>query len=238
MCLILFGIQPNERYRLVVAANRDEFYGRPAAQAHFWSDHPDVLGGRDLKMGGTWLGISRSGRFAAVTNYRETPPDPVPPRSRGELTSDFLTGDASCVEYLASIDPIAREYRGFNLVIGDRKSWYYYSNRVPGMRQLEPGYYGLSNQLLNCDWPKSIEGRKRLSRLANEDFDAEALFDLLFDRGSDEPFSASFLASPEYGTCASTVLTISEAGDVYFEERNFKAGGKANGSKRFDFTLA
>lgn len=238
MCLILFGIQPNEKYRLVVAANRDEFYGRPAAQAQFWDDHPDVLGGRDLKMGGTWLGISRSGRFAAVTNYRETPPDPVPPRSRGELTSDFLTNDVSCADYLKSIEPIAGEYRGFNLVIGDQKSWYYFSNRVPEMRQLEPGYYGLSNQLLNCDWPKSIEGRKRLSRLANEDFEAEALFDLLFDRGSDEPFSASFLASPEYGTCASTVLTISAAGNVCFEERNFNAGGEPNGSNRFDFTLA
>ncbi|MBD3647546.1 MAG: NRDE family protein [Pseudomonadales bacterium] len=237
MCLILFGIRPNESYRLALAANRDEFYGRPSAQADFWSDHPDILGGRDLKMGGTWLGVSRSGRFAAVTNFRETPPDPVPPRSRGELTSDFLAGDVSCMDYLDSVDRLAEEYRGFNLVIGEGEHFYYYSNRRREILELESGYYGLSNQLLNCDWPKSIEGRKRLSRLADDDFEPEAMFRLLFDPGNDEPFSASFLASPEYGTCASTVLTISREGDVYFEERNFEAGGKASGSNRFSFTL-
>lgn len=237
MCLILFAIKPNHQYRLVLAANRDEFYERPTQQADYWADHPDILGGRDLKMGGTWLGVTRSGRFAAVTNYREPPPDPIPPRSRGELTTDFLKGSEPCAEYLRQVDEIAGEYRGFNLLVGDGSDYYYYSNRRSDILPLEPGFYGLGNQLLNCDWPKTMEGRKRLAALCETEVRSENLFELLFDPGGDAPFSASFLASAEYGTCASSVVTISSSGEVYFEERNFEAHGVPAGTNTFRFTI-
>jgi len=237
MCLILFAIEPTREYRLVLAANRDEFYERPTQQAGWWSDYPFILGGRDLKMGGTWLGVTRSGRFAAVTNFRDPPPDPVPPRSRGELTTDFLTSSVPCAEYLQDVDKVAGEYRGFNLVIGDGTNYYYYSNRNRDIVELAPGFYGLGNQLLNCNWPKTIEGRKKLACLCKKGFTTSELFELLFARGNDRPFSANFLASAEYGTCASSVVTISAAGDVYLEERNFKPHGVPDSTKAFEFGL-
>lgn len=236
MCLILFAVRPTHDYQLVLAANRDEFYERPTQQADWWTDYAFILGGRDLKMGGTWLGVTRSGRLAAVTNFREPPPDPVPPRSRGELTTDFLTSTEACVEYLRRIDRVADEYRGFNLVIGDGVDYYYYSNRKRDMVELKPGFYGLSNQLLNCDWPKTIDGRNDLASLCSQAFTTSDLFELLFAQGNDAPFSANFLASAEYGTCASSVVTISTTGEIYFEERNFRPHGVPDAIHSFNFS--
>jgi uncharacterized protein with NRDE domain len=229
MCLILFAVQPNQNLRLAVAANRDEFYGRPASRAHYWEDFPEVLAGRDLQMNGTWLGVSTKGRFAAVTNFRETPPDPIPPRSRGDLTTDFLTSDLTVEDYVSEIQSRSDEYRGFNLVLDDGSNTYYYSNRAPEMIKLEPGFYGLSNQLLDCDWPKVNKGREKLSQLVSETDDPKRLhsdlFDLLFDKGDDEAFSNSFIATAEYGTCAATVVTITQAGDTRFQEQGFAKHG-------------
>lgn len=230
MCLILFGVQPNQNLRLVVAANRDEFYARPTSRADYWDDHPEVLAGRDLQMSGTWLGISKSGRFAAVTNFRETPPDPIPPRSRGDLTTKFLTTDCPVEEYIHEIQGRSDEYRGFNLVLDDGSHTYYYSNRAADMVKLEPGFYGLSNQLLDCNWPKVNRGRGKLSRLVTEFTDIDRLhselFDLLFDKGDDEAFSNSFIATAEYGTCAATVLTITNDGEARFQEQGFSENGR------------
>jgi uncharacterized protein with NRDE domain len=229
MCLILFAVQPNQNLRLAVAANRDEFYGRPASRAHYWEDFPEVLAGRDLQMNGTWLGVSKKGRFAAVTNFRETPPDPIPPRSRGDLTADFLTSDLTVEDYVSEIQSRSDEYRGFNLVLDDGSSTYYYSNRAPQMIKLEPGFYGLSNQLLDCDWPKVSKGREKLSQLISETDDPKRLhnelFDLLSDKGDEEAFSNSFIATAEYGTCAATVVTITRAGDTRFQEQGFAKHG-------------
>jgi uncharacterized protein with NRDE domain len=229
MCLILFAVQPNQTLRLAVAANRDEFYGRPASRAHYWEDFPEVLAGRDLQMNGTWLGVSKKGRFAAVTNFRETPPDPIPPRSRGDLTTEFLTSDLTVEDYVSEIQSRSDEYRGFNLVLDDGSNTYYYSNRAPEMIKLEPGFYGLSNQLLDCDWPKVNKGREKLSQLISESDDPKRLhselFDLLSDKGDDEAFSNSFIATAEYGTCAATVVTITQAGDTRFQEQGFAKHG-------------
>ncbi|HAR31272.1 MAG TPA: hypothetical protein DCR65_07090, partial [Gammaproteobacteria bacterium] len=106
MCLVLFAFQPGAPHPLVVAANRDEFYARPALAAHFWDEHPDVLGGRDLEAGGTWLGVHRSGRFAAVTNFAEAGPDAAP-ASRGQLTEAFLRGTSDALTYAHAIDSSA-----------------------------------------------------------------------------------------------------------------------------------
>ncbi len=241
MCLILFAVRPNEHYRLVVAANRDEFYGRPASRANFWDDHRQVLAGRDLQAGGTWLGITKSARFAAVTNFRETPADPLPPRSRGELTSDFLTGQQSAEDYTAGLAAKAHEYRGFNLIVDDGRQCCYYSNQLVEPLALSPGFYGLSNQLLDCDWPKVNQGRDSLARLVNRSTSltdkTDRLKDLLMDKGDGSPFSNSFIDTDEYGTCASTVLTISTTGTVRFTELGFAAGGRPETEVHYQFDV-
>ncbi len=241
MCLILFGVQPNRELRLVVAANRDEFYRRPASSADYWDDHPEVLAGRDLEMNGTWLGISTSGRFAAVTNFRESPPDPIPPRSRGDLTTGFLKSKRSVAEYVSEIQKRSDEYRGFNLVLDDGTHTYYYSNRATGLLKLEPGFYGLSNQLLDCNWPKVSKGREKLLKLTTDIADIDKLhtelFSLLFDRGDDEAFSNSFIATAEYGTCAATVLTITNDGEARFQEQGFSENGQPQQLSDFRLNL-
>ncbi|MEX0943020.1 MAG: NRDE family protein [Pseudomonadales bacterium] len=237
MCLILLAVQPGDSHKLVVAANRDELYARATAQAAFWRDAPQVLGGRDLQAGGTWLGITRKGRFAAVTNFREDPPEPLPPRSRGELTANFLTSSASCVTYLKQVHKVANEYRGFNLIVFDGERCFYYSNREKHIRELVPGCYGLSNQLLNCDWPKVTRGRNQLSTTLEESFTPANLFKLLFCEGDGEPFSQSFIATERYGTSASTVVCVSTSGDVYFEERNFKPMGVQDQVHIYEFSI-
>lgn len=237
MCLILFGIDPDERHRLVVAANRDEQYARPTEQASWWRDAPDVLGGRDLEAGGTWLGITRTGRFAAVTNFREDPPDPLPPGSRGELTKNFLTGRMAPEPYLESVARNGANYRGFNLLVSDGDSTCYYSNREGKVRRLAPGFYGLSNQLLDCDWPKVIRGRKQISKLSGDGFPPSSLFDILFCNGDGKPFSQSFIATERYGTSASTVVKIEADGSAYFEERNFRPMGEADRVHRYAFEV-
>jgi uncharacterized protein with NRDE domain len=241
MCLILFAVQPNQNLRLAVAANRDEFYGRPASRAHYWEDFPEVLAGRDLQMNGTWLGVSKKGRFAAVTNFRETPPDPIPPRSRGDLTTEFLTSDLTVEDYVSEIQSRSEEYRGFNLVLDDGSNTYYYSNRAPEMIKLEPGFYGLSNQLLDCDWPKVNKGREKLSQLVSETDDPKRLhselFDLLSDKGDGEAFSNSFISTAEYCTCAATVVTNTQAGDTRFQEQGFAKHGLREQLKTYRLKL-
>jgi uncharacterized protein with NRDE domain len=237
MCLILLAVNPNDRYRLIVAANRDELYARPTKSADYWQDHPEVLAGIDENMGGTWLGVNRQGRFAAVTNFREDPPDPLPPRSRGDLPIGFLKSDISGADYLTGVSERGQTYRGFNLLLADSEHCYYFGNRSGSPpRQLDDGCYGLSNQLLDCDWPKVIEGRSRLTSLvqsANKEELIESLFETLLNKGDDREFSNSFIASETYGTRAATVVLISHGGDITFEERNFAEHGAPLTGSRF-----
>ncbi|MFT6435978.1 MAG: hypothetical protein ACJAVI_004034 [Candidatus Azotimanducaceae bacterium] len=233
MCLILFTVNPNSDLHLVVAANRDEMHSRPTATANYWDSHPDLLAGRDLQAGGTWLGITNSGRFAAVTNFAETPPDPIPPRSRGDLTSKFLKGKQSCEDYLLDIHQKANEYRGFNLIISDGNEVYYYGNRDQNITKLETGYYGLSNQLLDCNWPKVNSARADLKTTASDDFQHQDLFDLLGNKGTDEPHSARFILGQEYGTRASTVVKMHSNG-FHFEERCFAPNGQQKSAEFFE----
>ncbi len=239
MCLILFSWQPNDEYQLIVAANRDEFYQRPSDKARFWPDNPDVLAGRDLQAGGTWLGLTRTGRFAAVTNFAEDPPDPLPPLSRGNLTGQFLTSNQHALSYLHEIDQRAMQYRGFNLLLGHSDALYYYSNHQQQIKSLDPGCYGLSNQYLDCTWPKVVDGRDQLTAMTKAGFTTERLFQLLLDKGrEDEPWSAKFIQSPDYGTRAATVLTVKTNGDVFFAERLFSATGNVCPGAEFTFHIS
>jgi uncharacterized protein with NRDE domain len=234
MCLILFAVNPNDQHRLVVAANRDELYARPTTDANYWEDHPDILAGRDEDAGGTWLGVNRQGGFAAVTNFREEPPQPLPPRSRGDLPTRFLKDRPNPADYAKQINEQGHQFKGFNLLIADHTNCYYYGNRAGAPKALSDGYYGLSNQLLDCDWPKVIEGREKLgASIQSGDYAPDVLFELLLDHGDKRDFSNSFIAADRYGTRAATVVLIDHDGSVYFEERNFGESGTQLASNVF-----
>ncbi|HET7232508.1 MAG TPA: NRDE family protein [Longimicrobium sp.] len=236
MCLVLFAWEKHPRHRLIVAANRDEFYARPTAAAGWWADHPRVLAGRDLREGGTWLGITRDGRFAAVTNVREPEMYRVDAPSRGHLVGNFLVSRAPSMGYVAGLMPISPAFNGFNLLLWDGTTLAWFSNRSPGARTLPPGVYGLSNALLDTPWPKVVLGKDDLRRAMEEpDDELEArLFTSLARRDPapdaelprtgvgderERALSSAFIATPEYGTRCSTVLLVGHDGEVSFTER-------------------
>jgi uncharacterized protein with NRDE domain len=161
MCLILFAYQIHPRYRLVLGANRDEFYARPTAPLDFWQDHPQVLAGRDLEQHGTWMGVTRNGRWAAVTNYRDLRIMKTDAHSRGHLVADFLLSHVPPHAYMRQIATKADQYNGFNLIVGDSAELVYFSNRERKIRLLGPGLYGLSNHLLDTAWPKVARGKEK-----------------------------------------------------------------------------
>lgn len=239
MCLIVVGWRVHPDYPLVVAANRDEFHARPTAPAQRWPDAPEVLGGRDLEAGGTWLGVTENGRFAAVTNVRE-PGVAKGDLSRGQLTRDFLCSAYSPEEYLATIDPA--RYSGFNLLVSDGTTLAYRSNRAGAPRVLPPGIYGVSNHLLDTPWPKLATAKDRFAKALSALPAVEACFQLLADDEIvpdqqlpstgvtlewERRLSAIFVKSEGYGTRASTVVLVGSDGAVRLEERSFGPFGQA-----------
>jgi uncharacterized protein with NRDE domain len=250
MCLILLAFDSHPEYRLIVAANRDEFYDRPTAPAAFWADAPSVLAGRDLKAGGTWLGIDRRGRFAAVTNYRQGEREPDAARSRGHLASDYLTTEIDPRAHLERVVADAQLYNGFNLLAGDAGQLLYFSNREGRVRELVPGVYGLSNHLLDTDWPKVAATKRALLALLEKNATelVPALFGLLDDGRQaadhllpatgvspewERLLSAAFIVSADYGTRSSTVLLVGRD-RVVFIERAFSRGGVPAGEVRHE----
>lgn len=251
MCLVVVAFRVSNETPLIVAANRDEFHARPTSEAGWWPDDPDVVAGRDLQAGGTWLGVHRSGRFATVTNFRDAAPPASDFESRGRLVAEFLQGEATPTDYLDSID--ADAFAGFNLLLGDGKTLAYLSNRGGGQRTLPPGIYGLSNATLDTPWEKVERSKARLAELiAERCVDDSSLLRLLDDRekGPAEearddhlPFAtahaitAPFIVTPEYGTRCSTVVRADQSGRWHFLERRFDAAGDATGESQFSFGL-
>ncbi|MGE5386541.1 MAG: NRDE family protein [Betaproteobacteria bacterium] len=247
MCLILVAWHTHPDLPLVVAANRDEYYVRATANAGPWPEAPQVIGGRDLEAGGTWLGITESGRFAAVTNVRE--PGMAKGRcSRGLLTRDFLVGEASAGRYAAEI--AGDDYSGFNLLVGDGRELWYRSNRDGPPHLLRPGVYAVSNHLLDTPWPKLVSAKSRFSEALAGLPDTDAFFAILADASlaadKDLPatgvplewerlLSAIFVKSPDYGTRASTVLIVQKDGESTFEERRFGPEEQFLGRTRIPF---
>ena len=244
MCLIVVAWRARADMPLVVAANRDEWRERPAEPARWWPDHPDLLAGRDLQAGGTWMGITRGGRFAAVTNYRDPSEKRSTARSRGGLVTDFLLASESPARFLANLAARASEYNGFNLILGDGASLFYYGSREGTLRAIEPGVHGLSNHLLDEPWPKVVRGRARMSASLAAPDPAPQLFEMLSDtspaRDDELPatgvgidwerrLSSALITGEEYGTRASTVLATSSAGEVSMEERTLDAEGRVSG---------
>lgn len=255
MCLILFAYEAHPQYRLIVAANRDEFYTRPTQAAAFWPDAPAVLAGRDLQHGGTWLGTTRAGRFAAVTNYRDPATKINGAPSRGALVSDFLNSRQPPDTYMRELAARAGGYNGFNLLTGDAESLYYFSNRGGAPERLGPGVYGLSNHLLDTPWPKVARGKQTMAEAVRKG-DAlrpESLIEMLFDRVRaadaelpdtgvgieiERVLSPLFIVSNGYGTRCSTVVLFDRAGKTTFVERTYDGADASRWREaRYEFNV-
>jgi uncharacterized protein with NRDE domain len=244
MCIILFAYQTHPRYRLILAANRDEYYARPTERAAFWEDDSEIVAGRDLERGGTWLGVTKGGRFAAVTNFRDPSALKKDAPSRGHLVSDFLRGTDAPSNYLSKIAATSSSYNGFNLIAGDAQQLCYHSNREAGVRELDSGIYGLSNHLLDTPWPKVEKGKRALSEIVHESAEVsrEKLLQILADDAHaddsrlpqtgvsleyERALSPVFIKTPVYGTRSSTLLLIESEGSITFIERAFEPEGQA-----------
>jgi uncharacterized protein with NRDE domain len=237
MCLILFAYKVHPKYKLMVAANRDEFYQRRTAPVHYWEDDPEILAGRDLEKMGTWMGVTKSGRFAALTNYRDPKEVIEGKRSRGELVANALQYTGDIKEYMQSLGRNNDWYPGYNLLAGDAEDLYYYSNVGQELKKLTPGIYGVSNHLLNTEWPKVETGKAGLAAILNEKQEnlVEDLLTLLqkADQAPDKKLpqtgvslewermlSPMFIKSENYGTRSSTVLLMDEK-EIHYVERVF-----------------
>lgn len=237
MCLILFALDSHPQYKLVVAANRDEFYQRPTVPANFWPDAPNILAGQDSKEGGTWMGVTRQGRLAFLTNYRDPQNTKKRAPSRGHLVLDYLQNSISPVVYLENLPEGGKAYNGFNLVVGNINELYYYSNRDKNIHQITPGIHAVSNSLLDISWPKVTRGVHGLaSILKQQDIAADDLFALLTNRDipadKDLPetgvgiemerwLAPTFIVSVEYGTRLSTLLLADRNNKIRYWERSY-----------------
>ena len=236
MCLLFFSYKTTPGYRLVVAANRDEFLVRPTAPLAFLNPARTLLAGRDLQGGGTWLGITAGRKFAAITNYRDPAANRPEAPTRGRILMDYLTGHTGAGEFLQILAESAARYNGFNLILGDGEELFYYSNREGAAQKLHPGFYGLSNHLLDSPWPKVVRGKELLRphMVETAKIDPMQLLTILEDdhRPPDQRLpdtgvglewerllSSIFIDSPAYGTRSSAVITVTEAGEISFTEK-------------------
>jgi len=257
MCLVLVVWRMHAQYPCLVAANRDEFHARPTARAEWWPDHPEILAGRDLEAGGTWLGVTRTGRFAALTNYR----DPERRRaaaagaatpSRGALVTSVLESGASVAQSLGYLREVGANYNGFNLIFSDGERLGIYESVRGSGRELPPGIYGLSNHLLDTPWPKVQIAKNRLQAALLGLTDTAPLLELLRD---DRPasdallpqtgvglewerlLSSAFVRAPDYGTRCSTIIRIEREGRAYFDEWSWDSIGADIGRISLQFEL-
>lgn len=256
MCLILLAWQAHPGYPLVVAANRDEFFARPTAAAGFWDEAPDILAGRDLSAGGTWMGITRQGRFAALTNFREPGKNRPQAPSRGKLVSDFLAGTMSAPDYLEKLSRTSAAYNGFNLLCGSQNQGLWHcSNRSESgePHRLVAGIYGLSNHLLDTPWPKVAQGKSDLAKALAALPQDQPLFELLRDANVHQDdqlprtgvsleweriLSAAFvIGMPDYGTRSSTVLCFDRQQFLSFDEQTWLPAGLPGNRRRFHLKL-
>ncbi|MCU0364099.1 MAG: NRDE family protein [Ignavibacteriaceae bacterium] len=244
MCLIVFANNAHPKYKLVFAANRDEFYNRPSEQADYWTEHPDLLAGKDLQAYGTWMGITRQGRFAAITNFRDLKNHRSDAPSRGNLPLDFLIDDISPEEYYNKLKPI----------LGSVDELFYFSNKTEGLQKLEVGVHGISNALLDTPWPKVERSKRHLqSLIQQEDINAWEVIAILKDTSiaKDEELpdtgvgldlermlSPVFIKSEKYGTRCSSVVMVDSDNNVKFVEKFFFDGIGNFSNKEYKFTIS
>ncbi|MFS0752336.1 NRDE family protein [Oceanobacillus sp. 1P07AA] len=241
MCLITFAIQKHSEYPFVLIANRDEFYDRPTAKATFWDDAPDILAGRDLKSKGTWLGITKQGKIAAITNYRDPSLPETGKYSRGKIPVDFLNKERDSTQFLSNLEEDQSLYSGYNALFGDFQCLYTYNNIYNSSAQLESGIHSLSNDKLNSPWPKVLKSKGLLQTYLenNQNISSESLFRILqnADKPTDQDLpdtgvgihlernlSSMFIDTGNYGTRASTIILVDKRSNVTFIERTYHQG--------------
>lgn len=252
MCLILIAWRADAGFPCVIAANRDESHSRPTAAAHWWPSRPPILAGKDLQAGGTWLGMTRTGRFAALTNYRDPQQRRVQGRSRGELVTTILESNATIHQNLGYLGEISATYNAFNIIFSDGERLAVFESVVGAGRELEPGLYGLSNHVLDTPWPKVRAAKSRLSDALAELKNTDAALALLRDEAiapDDELprtgvslewerlLSSAFIRSPDYGTRCSTLVRIDQRRRAWFDEWSWDVRGLPAGSANFQFEL-
>lgn len=243
MCLINFHLNEHPNYKLIVVANRDESYARPTAPANFWKDYPDLLAGRDLLGMGTWLGITRQGKFAALTNFRDLTLEPltVDKITRGEIVTNYLTEDISPQAYLEKLHQHKDRYEGFNVIVGSADQLFYYNNIESNIKEIHHGTHGISNHMLNTPWPKVTKSKEKFQEyIMNHDvIGANDLFDIFADcelaedhnlpntgvgLDLERQLSPLFIKTPDYGTRSSTVLFVDHDNYLTFVERTYQNG--------------
>lgn len=253
MCLIVFAWQAHPDFPLLVAANRDEWCDRPAASAAWWDDAPNILAGRDLEAGGTWMGVTRAGRFAAITNFRDPSDRKSTAPSRGQLVADFLRGNDAPRAYLDALAPNAARYNGFNLLLADEKSMCYFGSREGEIIDVSPGVHGLSNHLLDEPWPKVEKAKSALGAILQGKVPQTRLlersFDFLSDAGAHDDsllpdtgvglewervLSPALIVTEKYGTRCSTVM-LRAGNEICFEERTRGVAGEVTKVSVFRF---
>lgn len=240
MCLIAFAYQSHPKYPLIIIANRDEFYERPTAPAHFWTEAPSILAGRDLRMNGSWMGVSKAGRFAAITNYR----DPSQPESgtfsRGGIVQDFLNSTQSCTKFIEALRKNKDLYGGYNVLLYDGETMQHYNNVLDEHNSVTPGVHSVSNATFNTSWPKTVFAKEALRSIIQHDI--LAVTDLISLLANDQivpdealpttgvgihlerALSAAFVKLPNYGTRCSTALIFHENGTIELLERTYEQG--------------
>ena len=252
MCIVVIALRQHEQFPFILIANRDEYYSRPATPAQFWSDCPNLLGGRDQQASGTWLGMNRYGRIAAVTNYFDPSSTTVPEASRGQIVTRFLDDTQTAEEYTALLDQEHLLYNGYGALYGNTEQIHYHTNRADLSTKITSGIHGLSNHLLDTPWPKLTDAKSQLQQIIEHRgaFHHEALFDLLSNSNENTEFKESdqesrsgsrlpiFVRLENYGTRCSTVVLISNTGTVFFDERTFSPASKKCTTRRaFEFPL-
>jgi uncharacterized protein with NRDE domain len=252
MCLILVAWRSAAEFPCVIAANRDEFHARAAQPAHWWPSDPPLLAGQDLQAGGTWLGMTPTGRFAALTNFRDPEQRRPGMPSRGTLVTSILQSGADIAQTLRHLHSVGRDYNGFNLLFSDGQRLAIYESMSGAGRELGPGIYGLSNHLLDTPWPKVQAAKSRLSAALADLPDTKSALALLRDDelAPDEHLpitgmavewerllSSAFIRSPSYGTRCSTVIRIDRARRVGFEEWTWDSTGRETARVSFEFEL-
>jgi uncharacterized protein with NRDE domain len=253
MCLIFLSYNHNPDYPFIVAANRDEFYNRPAQPLGLWPEYPNILAGKDLTGGGTWLGVTKSGYFAMLTNYRDMASIKAQAPTRGKLVLDYLAGELDAANYLQALHASAALYNGYNILLGTLDDPWYYSNQSNEIARLGSGNYGLSNALLDTKWPKVENGKENFRQIIEQEaLDIDALFafmnnktlapdDQLPDTGigyeKEKGLSSMFIELPGYGTRNTTLLIKDKHGKVQLIERTYSHKDKSTSEQKFDFSV-
>ncbi len=240
MCLIVFSYKLHPNYPFILAGNRDEFYKRPTQPAHRWKTEPVIYAGKDLKDGGTWLGFTDTGRFAALTNFRDMKNLSKTAPSRGEIVTSFLLSKKNVEDTLQQLNEKADLYNGFNLIAGTFDKLFYLSNQKDEIEEINPGIHAISNAYLNTPWPKTTRAHKQFKNvLASDELDENAIFDLLKDTTRypidvlpktglpDEmecAVSSAFIQTEDYGTRSTSIIMVDQQMNAKLIEHTYEPG--------------